>query len=285
MPNWKRRLPSVLCLLLLAACAGLPPPAGKVGNTGNVGTAATSGTRETGRTAAAPDPADWQALAPGLDHWQGEPGLHALRVDLRQRRLRLTPHAERGRTLDAFDGARQALAALNASFFDRSFRARGLSSSEGEPWPEPLAAQDSPLLACDAAQVCRLQLDPPYALPPGTRLAVAGTPWLLRAGRPRQADDDARCEAFCARPHPRTALGLSADGATLYLLLAEGRRAGVPGLSLAVTAEQLRRLGAHEGINLDGGGSSALLLRGEWVMRRPDKEPALRRLANALLVQ
>jgi hypothetical protein len=88
MPNWKRRLPSVLCLLLLAACAGLPPPTGKVGNTGNVGTAATSGTRETGRTAAAPDPADWQALAPGLDLWQGEPGLHALRVDLRHRAWR-----------------------------------------------------------------------------------------------------------------------------------------------------------------------------------------------------
>ncbi len=236
-------------------------------------------------------PSAWlraQEIAPGLSHWRAEPGLHALRVDLRQRRVLVTPHTERGQPLDAFSGAAAGLAAVNGSFFDAQFRARGHTVSEGQPWPEPLRPEASPLLACQvkgSGQRCELDLEPPFDLPPATHTALAGTPWLLRAGRARTAADDQDCAAFCAAPHPRTALGLSADGQTLILLLAEGRRDGVPGLTLADTARQLQALGAHDGLNLDGGGSSSLLLRGVAVMKRPAREPALRRIANALLIQ
>lgn len=249
-----------LALLALAGCVGLSTPA--------------------------PVPEGWQLRAPGL-LYRHEPaqGLHALRVDLQQLRLRLSSELDKGLPLDARDDARAALAAFNAAFFDRNFRVRGLHASEGQAWPEPMSPQDSPLLACDAAQRCALQLEPPYALPAGTHTAAAGTPWLLRQGRPRTAQDDARCAAFCARTHPRTALGLSADGRQLIVLLAEGRREGVPGLSLADTAAVLLRLGAHEAINLDGGGSSALLLDGVAVMQRPANEPAQRRIANVLLIE
>lgn len=257
-PAWLRT--ALLALLaLLAGCAQQPP-----------------------RPATA-EP-EWQTLAPGLAYARAEPGLHLLRVDLQQRRLRITPLAERGRTLAEFSGAQQALAALNLSFFDREFRARGHTVSKGQAWPEPLNPEASPLLACDAVQRCQLDLDAPYPLPPGTYSAVAGTPWLIRQGQARSAADDAGCEALCARTHPRTALGLSADGHTLLLLLAEGRRESVPGLTLAETAQQLQRLGAHEALNLDGGGSSSLLLQGRSVMQRPANEPQLRRIANALLI-
>lgn len=251
---------SAALLVLLAACAATPP---------------------------APPPAGWQVraeLAPGLSYWQAEPGLHLLRVDLRQRRLLLTPYAERGRPLDAFGAAPQALAVVNVSFFDRRFHARGHTVSEGEAWPEPLNLDNSPLLACDALQRCRLDLEAPYELPAGTRTALAGTPWLIRAGQARTPADDAGCPGLCERTHPRTALGLSADGRTLFLLLAEGRREGVPGLTLSETAQRLLALGAHEGLNLDGGGSSSLLLNGSSVMQRPANEPALRKVANALLI-
>lgn len=198
--------------------------------------------------------------------------------------------AERGRPLDGFTAAPQALAALNASFFDRRFNPRGHTVSDGEAWPDSLSVDASPLLHCEAddaraAQRCRLQLAPPYQLPSGTRTAVAGMPWLIRAGRARTAADDASCPGHCDGRHPRTALGLSADGLSLILLLAEGRRDGLSGLSLAETAAQLQRLGAHEGLNLDGGGSSSLLIRGRPVMQRPSREPALRRIANALLIE
>jgi hypothetical protein len=246
-----------LLLLVLAGCASAPPPA---------------------------VPSGWQAVAPGLLYWRGEPGLHALKVDLRLRRLQLTPYAERGRAVDGFSAAAQALAVVNVSFFDRRFHARGHTVSEGEAWPEPLNLEASPLLACDVQQRCQLDLEAPYPLPAATRTALAGTPWLIRAGQPRTPADDAGCPGLCAATHPRTALGLSADGRTLILLLAEGRREGVPGLTLADTARRLLELGAHEGLNLDGGGSSSLLLNGTSVMQRPANEPQLRRVANALLI-
>ena len=71
-----------------------------------------------------------------------------------------SPEAERGRTLEAFSGAREALISLNASFFDREFSPRGLTLSEGRPWASVMAAhrESSPLLACDAAQRCEILL-------------------------------------------------------------------------------------------------------------------------------
>jgi hypothetical protein len=61
--------------------------------------------------------------------------------------------------------------------------------------------------------------------------------------------------------HPRSAAGVSANGKILYLLVIDGRRAGSIGSTEKETALLLRALGCHDGINLDGGGSTALALR------------------------
>ena len=61
--------------------------------------------------------------------------------------------------------------------------------------------------------------------------------------------------------HPRSAAGVSANGEYLYLLVIDGRRAGSAGATERETAYLLRSLGSWNGINFDGGGSSALALR------------------------
>ena len=61
--------------------------------------------------------------------------------------------------------------------------------------------------------------------------------------------------------HPRSAAGISPDNRYLYLLVIDGRRPNSIGATEAETALILRSLGASEGINFDGGGSSALVLR------------------------
>ena len=62
--------------------------------------------------------------------------------------------------------------------------------------------------------------------------------------------------------HPRTAAGVSRDGRTLVLIVADGRR---PGWSIGATLPELAAMmldaGAWNGVNLDGGGSSALWYR------------------------
>ncbi|MDR2597860.1 MAG: phosphodiester glycosidase family protein, partial [Treponema sp.] len=63
--------------------------------------------------------------------------------------------------------------------------------------------------------------------------------------------------------HPRSAAGISANGKYLYLLVVDGRRTASIGSTEGETAVILRSLGSWEGINFDGGGSTALALRYE----------------------
>jgi exopolysaccharide biosynthesis protein len=78
---------------------------------------------------------------------------------------------------------------------------------------------------------------------------------VLKNGEPGE-------RALSVKPrHPRSAAGISPEGRFLYLLVIDGRRSGSIGATEAETALLLRALGAHNGINFDGGGSSALAVR------------------------
>ncbi|MEE9385354.1 MAG: phosphodiester glycosidase family protein [Nannocystaceae bacterium] len=61
--------------------------------------------------------------------------------------------------------------------------------------------------------------------------------------------------------HPRTAIGISADD-ELIMATVDGRTAVGEGFSLPQTAELMRELGAVTAINLDGGGSTTMWIRG-----------------------
>jgi hypothetical protein len=91
----------------------------------------------------------------------------------------------------------------------------------------------------------------------GIEQAVGGFHAILRAGeltrRAREKQGGPRSS--------RSAAGISGGGKTLYLLAIDGKRIGSPGATEAETALILKQLGATEGINLDGGGSSTLALR------------------------
>ncbi len=91
-------------------------------------------------------------------------------------------------------------------------------------------------------------------VPPDALHIVSGNALLLRAGLPTAPDGPAAA--------PRTAAGVSADGKTLILLALDGRQPGHSiGASLQQTAQILLAQGASDAINLDGGGSTALVLR------------------------
>jgi hypothetical protein len=71
--------------------------------------------------------------------------------------------------------------------------------------------------------------------------------------------------------HPRAALGTSDD--ELIALVCDGRRTGVDaGLALAELAEFMADLGARQAINLDGGGSTALIHHGHLLNRPYDAQ-------------
>lgn len=77
--------------------------------------------------------------------------------------------------------------------------------------------------------------------------------------------------------HPRTVIGMKQD--KVYLFFIEGRRENVPGMSLREVAEFLKSLGIENALNLDGGGSSNMILWGEPIVNNE------REISTALILK
>lgn len=109
------------------------------------------------------------------------------------------------------------------------------------------------------------------------RNAIGAGPVLIKAGEIVnsyrfecfQADEDTRC----AIPDPRTAIGVTADR-HLVLFVCEGREMteGVKGYSTENVAKLMKEFGCVEAINLDGGGSSCMLVNGMQTIQPSDGE-------------
>lgn len=83
--------------------------------------------------------------------------------------------------------------------------------------------------------------------------------------------------------HPRTSAGCSKDGKKAILAVIDGRQAGYStGVTLPQLGHIMKALGAYTAVNLDGGGSSAMVVKGE-VKNRPSDGSA-RSVANELMI-
>jgi exopolysaccharide biosynthesis protein len=101
------------------------------------------------------------------------------------------------------------------------------------------------------------RVDVEYSLVPQSghapELAVGGSP-IMFDGTPVSGLDD-------RQRAPRSAVGNSADGRRMWLLTLDGRQSDSVGATLAELAKLLREMGVDDAANLDGGGSSTLVLR------------------------
>ena len=115
---------------------------------------------------------------------------------------------------------------------------------------------------------------------------VGGWPRLVVNGR-SVADSVDRLEGtfprFSVTRHPRTALGFSADSSALYLITVDGRSESSSGMSLAELASLMQSLGVAQGLNLDGGGSTTLVLNGR-VVNHPSDSSGERTVGNILYI-
>jgi hypothetical protein len=90
--------------------------------------------------------------------------------------------------------------------------------------------------------------------PADAREVIAGNMMLVQDGKMVAHASKVR--------HPRTVVGFDAKKSKLILLVVDGRKPGVAvGMSYNELAEEMLRLGCHEALNLDGGGSSVLAIR------------------------
>ncbi|MEX2363812.1 MAG: phosphodiester glycosidase family protein, partial [Balneolaceae bacterium] len=83
--------------------------------------------------------------------------------------------------------------------------------------------------------------------------------------------------------HPRTAAGFSADTTKLYFMVVDGRQSASRGMTTGQMGIFMQSIGAANAVNLDGGGSSTMLVQDE-VMNNPSDGNGERSVANALFV-
>ncbi len=103
------------------------------------------------------------------------------------------------------------------------------------------------------------------------KTAVGGGPVILQEGQ-IYISNDAELK-FAGKAindkHPRTAMGYTKDG-KLIILVIEGRNKNAGGATLTQEAQIFKDLGCWEALNLDGGGSSCLLVNGKETIKVSD---------------
>jgi exopolysaccharide biosynthesis protein len=119
-------------------------------------------------------------------------------------------------------------------------------------------------------------------VPPDATQIVAGNAYVLRDGKPAEP-----FEGMMSVRHPRTVVGVDREGRKLVILTVDGRRPGVSvGMSGAELATEMQRLGCWHAINLDGGGSTTLVMRDtssdELKLVNQPSDPRERAVANTL---
>jgi hypothetical protein len=89
------------------------------------------------------------------------------------------------------------------------------------------------------------------------RNAVSGSNIILKNN---EALEPPTTEGLYTSKHPRTAIGFSAAKDFVYFVVVEGRHTGSVGVTTKELAQVMLYLGATDAINLDGGGSSCLMI-------------------------
>ena len=227
-------------------------------------------------------PVEWTPTFKGIDlaRWTEYDGqlhqVYAARIDMREKgvALRTTPpnadfafdtrETTRQTTagfLEATDGVKIA---VNANFYS-PFNAQtiaapgdsnlcGLAVCDGVVESKPEKGVPSFIQTKDGKLAIR-NVDPEESLD-DIRLAVSGNMIVLKGGDVVPQGDKA--------VHPRTAVGYSADQRYLYLIAIDGRQKEYSvGATYEDVGRALKLCGAWDGLNLDGGGSTTMAVRGD----------------------
>ena len=224
--------------------------------------------------------ADWQNVAPGVDFQEFRESnydIFVTRIDLTNDAIRViaSRESERGMKVSDFAKKVHAIAAINGDYFDDKFNPIGMTVGPCGEWDNTKRTKREGYVAISTkgeAKIAR-QTDVSASAAAETWMAatISGWPALINNCEALSAAQLPGSDAFTRSPHPRTAVGLSDDRKTLYFVVADGRRTGVPGLTLAQLGSFMAsRLNACSAINFDGGGSAAMWVSDQVVNRPAD---------------
>ena len=193
---------------------------------------------------------------------------HLAVVDLSEpgTRLTVTPPEDRRSTVSSFAKKKKVQLAVNGDFFSyKDYSVGGLAVGEGKLWPD--SDKDTKSSGFLAAGPGRVELyEPSLVVPvePWMQNVVSGKPMLVHDGKGCGADS-----GVAGPRHPRTAVGLSKDRKTLFVLVVDGRQKHSVGMTGKEMEKVFLEFGAWDALNLDGGGSSSMFVEGSGVVNKP----------------
>lgn len=100
-----------------------------------------------------------------------------------------------------------------------------------------------------------------------TTSAIGGSPVLIKNNEVRVSDAEELIDINNGSSRPRSAIGYLSNGMVLLLAVEGDNAPDYPGINLANLAALLKALGCTEAINLDGGGSTSMVVSGTRTVR------------------
>jgi len=88
---------------------------------------------------------------------------------------------------------------------------------------------------------------------------------------------------FSKNRHPRTGIGFSQDSTKLFFIIVDGRQKSSKGMSLSEFADLMIAQGIYQGLNLDGGGSTTMVINNE-VVNNPSDFTGERSVGNSIFL-
>jgi len=232
-------------------------------------------------------PYAWEIVGEGIcfgeETLPGPVEVYVARVDTRNPavsiRSRLAGEAL-GEARTVSSAASGATIAINGDFFyvsEGRYFTLGPVASGGtffyqpdRPWPVLAVAKDGSSWVGSSQQLSD-------SLLPETLFAVGGSPILIQDGMLAPSSGEDR--------DPRTAIGVDGQGA-VYFIVVDGRSQESLGMTLGELQVYLSAFGLIDALNLDGGGSSTMVVLGEVGNRPSDgKEREVAALVEAVLVR
>ena len=115
---------------------------------------------------------------------------------------------------------------------------------------------------------------------------VSGFPKIVKNGQNYALQgyaEEGGASTFATDRHPRTGVGISEDKSKLFFIVVDGRQPNLSmGMSLPELADFMTGIGVYTGLNLDGGGSSEMIVKNK-IVNSPSDGPE-RAVGNSLLV-
>ncbi|MBQ9396605.1 MAG: phosphodiester glycosidase family protein [Proteobacteria bacterium] len=209
----------------------------------------------------------------GMEYWQESVGstnpksqMFIIKIDLQAKGIRpfVTPELN-GKLLNtsSFLSNYGVQAGINTAFFDMggTNKAMGYFVSNGTPYVNHYPDDWRPTIGFTQSNQ--------YLYGAGSRgsmyNACSGSHVLVENGQAVNNGSD----SFSVTTHPRTAAGIDKSGRYFFMIVVDGRSKQSTGMSLATLSQHMIRLGIYQGINLDGGGSSTMVIQGKGLVNRP----------------